>query len=178
MLIVNNIYQGHPYIPNAWLYIAIDVRDLSICKVGITTMKSPFDRVSGRSTENPFYCLYNSYNLGKIGISKKELMDFEKYMHRKFASRVKFIGTSTPSEWLTVGPIEAEGQIEHYIANAFSSDELSLMDEDGEIARETFEQFVERNRPHPYNVDSSHLWHTLKPYLNLLCQYHKLQIEY
>jgi hypothetical protein len=178
MLGASSYYQVYPHVPHAWLYIAIDARDLSICKVGITTMETADLRVSGRSTENPFYCLFNSYNLGAIGISRKELLDFERYMHRKFADRISFVGTDIKSEWLNVSPFEAEGQIEHYIANAFSRDDLKLMDEDGEIVRAEFEKFVQRNRPHPALVENNHLHMLLRPYLNYLCRWHGIPFTY
>jgi hypothetical protein len=171
-------YQGFPHLAHGWLYIAIDARDLSICKVGLTTMEDPLMRVGGRSTENPFYCLFNSYNLGKIGISRKELQDFESYMHRKFANRINFIGTGTPSEWLNVGPFEAESQIEHYIANAFSRNGVNLLDEDGEVIQSVMLEYVEKNRPHPGAVEMNCYRNSLRPYLQYLCNYHGILFTY
>ncbi|QPQ23106.1 hypothetical protein [Lonsdalea populi] len=69
--------MAYPTLEHAWLYIAIDIRDLSICKIGLTTKKHPQLRLNEGRTYNPFLELYAIYELSATtwGCSQKELND-------------------------------------------------------------------------------------------------------
>jgi hypothetical protein len=50
----NPHYAHYPTIPNAWIYIAIDIRDMNMCKIGLTTKEDPLKRISEGRTYNHF----------------------------------------------------------------------------------------------------------------------------
>jgi hypothetical protein len=145
-----SFYDNLPLIQSAWIYIAIDARHLDICKVGITLQAEARHRVTGSNTANPFYTLFNSYDMAGIGISKKELFDFEDYLHRKIAPRIPMIGTGGYSEWIMMSPFKAAEEIEYRIGRGFSVPEF--MNEDGEIQYENVRKYLHEHRPNPFFI--------------------------
>jgi len=143
-------YDKYPLIKSAWIYIAIDVRHMNICKVGITQQVEARYRVKGANTANPFYTLFNSYDMAGIGISKRELLDFEDYLHRKMALRIPMIGTDGYSEWLIMSPFNAAEEIEYRIGRGFS--EPGFMNEDGDILYENIRKYRHEHRPNPHLI--------------------------
>lgn len=116
----NEHYSSYPILPNAWIYIAIDIRDLDICKIGLTTKKTPQLRINEGKTYNPFLELFTTYELSKCtwGCSREELRDIEKYFHNRhiFGGAIKYPGTGRTSEWFFTSPSEAEYQIDWMLA--------------------------------------------------------------
>lgn len=113
-------YINEPALPNACIYIAIDIRALSLCKVGFTTQEDPAARLNGGRTYNPFLTLYTVYRLSNCtrGCSLKELRDFEGYIHRKsiLGKSIKHLHSGKSSEWFWFRPDEMESLIDHWIA--------------------------------------------------------------
>ena len=116
----NPHYAHYPTIPNAWIYIAIDIRDMNMCKIGLTTKEDPLKRISEGRTYNPFLELFTTYQLSACtwGCSQKELNDIENYFHRRstFGGAIKHVRTQRDSEWFFNDPEEAEHQIDWMLA--------------------------------------------------------------
>jgi hypothetical protein len=163
-------YLNYPLIPFAWIYIAIDVRHLDICKVGITQQPEARFRVAGNDTANPFYTLFNSYDMAGIGISKKELLDFEDYLHRKIAPRIPMIGTGTSSEWIMMSPFEATKEIEYHIGRGFSVP--GFMNEDGDIQYENIHRYRCEYRPNPHFI-AEQVCGMANDYVDFLVRWHE-----
>lgn len=162
------MYSNKTNIPNAWIYIAIDIRDLSICKVGLTTTENPKNRISQGNTSNPFYILFNCYNLSEIGISKEELTDFERYLHKKLGPRIRIVASGEKSEWIETSPFCAEDQIEHFISNAFSLKGQSFQDEDGSVKTDTMNSIKYAHRPCHLHIHERINYCKYKEYLDFL----------
>ena len=127
----NEFYEHEPTINAAWLYIAVDIRDMRMVKVGLTTRDNPQDRILQGRTYNPFITLFAAYDLSKntFGISKKELSDMEDRMHTRaiFGEPLKHINSGRSSEWFFIDPDEAEFQMDTNLAKrGFSVDGYSL----------------------------------------------------
>lgn len=127
----NEYYAAYPYSEYAWLYIAVDIRDMSIVKVGLTTKKTPQQRVAEGKTYNPFITLFTTYELSRctFGVSSKELSDIEGYIHSRsnFGKPIKHLYTGRDSEWFYIDPEEAESQIDWILAKrGFSVDGKKL----------------------------------------------------
>jgi hypothetical protein len=116
----NEYYAVYPTLDFAWIYVAVDIRNLSLCKVGLTTAKSPHKRISQGKTYNPFLRLFSIYELSKctFGISKKELYDIEQYIHKRsiFGEPLLHLDSNRKSEWFLMDPEEAEMQIDWLFA--------------------------------------------------------------
>ncbi|WP_155279876.1 hypothetical protein [Alteromonas macleodii] len=167
-----NPYQNEPLIPNAWIYIAIDIRDLSICKIGLTTAVSPWQRIQQGTTSNPFYLLFNSYNLSIVGISKKELQDLERYLHRKIERRIPIVSSGSVSEWVESHPLQAENWIDSYISNSFELNGFSLQNEHGEVNYSLFNKVKEVCRPDPSSITRAVRYEQCQEYVDYLIWYH------
>lgn len=114
----NDHYAAHPLSPFGWLYIAADVRDMGISKIGLTTKKTPEQRLAEGKTYNPFIVLFATYNLAKstYGISKVELKAIEGYIHRRsFADPVLHLYTGRNSEWFYMHPDLAEYEVDRML---------------------------------------------------------------
>ncbi|WP_202934878.1 hypothetical protein [Vibrio navarrensis] len=127
----NEYYQNEPTIDSAWLYIAIDIRDMRMVKVGLTTRENPHDRILNGRTYNPFVTLFAAYDLTKntFGISKKELADMESRIHGRgaFGEPLRHLNSGRRSEWFFIDPDEAEFQIDVNLAKrGFSVDGYML----------------------------------------------------
>ncbi|NMM29232.1 MAG: hypothetical protein HHJ12_18635 [Glaciimonas sp.] len=166
------MYKNEPILASAWIYIAIDISNLSKCKIGLTTMNNPGDRVKRGVTANPFYRLFNSYDLSKIGVSKKELTDFERYLHRKVGCRIPMNGSGEMSEWIYETPFNTEKEIEFHIANCFHCDGKSLLDEYGKVDYQIINQLSVKNRPSPEHIVDLYQYETCKEYVDYLIHYH------
>lgn len=140
-----------PFIPFAHIYIAIDIKDFYTCKVGLTTSQDPRNRIRAGRTSNPYYVPFVSYNLGQLGIGKKELKNFEKYLHRKIADRVPFVDGDFESEWLEETPTDTNTQIIYYIANGFRKDgeEAYFYNDDGDMRMDRIDQI---RTDYPYSA--------------------------
>ena len=173
-----NVYENEPLIPNAWIYIAIDIRDLSICKIGLTTGIEAYVRIKQGTTSNPFYLLFTSYDLSMVGISKKELYDLERYLHRKIEDGIRIVSSGSYSEWFELHPLKAESWIDSYICNAFDLDGFSLQNEDGEVDYSLLNSFKEAFRPHPWLILRRISYERCKEYVDYLTKYHDLGSEW
>lgn len=123
----NSHYSSFPQLPNAWIYIAIDIRDMNLCKIGLTTKPHPRLRIGEGKTYNPFLELFTIYELSACtwGCSQEELNDIESYFHSRatFGGAIKYPSTMRDSEWFFTAPYEAEFQIDWMIAKrGFSVD--------------------------------------------------------
>ncbi|MBD8566194.1 GIY-YIG nuclease family protein [Oxalobacteraceae sp. CFBP 8763] len=123
----NEHYAKFPSCEHAWLYIAIDIRDMSISKIGLTTKDSPINRIKEGRTYNPFLTLFTTYELSRctFGVSLKELRDIERYIHRRsvFHPPIRHLYTGGESEWFYVPPDEAESMVDGLLAKrGFSVD--------------------------------------------------------
>ena len=169
-----NLYQNEALISNAWIYIAIDIRDLSICKIGLTTAINPCQRIQQGTTSNPFYLLFTSYNLSMVGISKKELLDLERYLHRKIERRIPIVSSGSLSEWVESQPLKAETWIDSYISNTFDLNGLPLKNDDGEVNDSLFNKVKEIYRPHPLTIIDVVRYEQCKEYVDYLISYYDL----
>jgi hypothetical protein len=127
----NDFYSGYTPSEYAWIYIVIDIRDMNLSKIGLTTKKSPLARVSEGKTYNPFLMLFATYELSKCtyGVSSKELSDIERYIHDRFVfgNPIRHLYTRGKSEWFYIPPQHAESQIDWIIAKRnFSVDGKKL----------------------------------------------------
>jgi hypothetical protein len=128
---INPYYASYTVSDYAWLYIATDIRDMNIAKVGLTTKKTPQQRIAEGKTYNPFLALFTTYELSRCtsGTSRKELSDIEGYIHSRseFGEPIKHLYTGRDSEWFYINPEEAEGQIDWILAKrGFSVDRKTL----------------------------------------------------
>lgn len=116
----NSYYAQFPASEYAWLYIVVDIRDMGLAKIGLTTRESPEKRVAQGKTYNPFLSLFTTYELSRctFDTSKKELCDIESYIHGKsvFGDPVRHLSSSKNSEWFFIEPEEAEHQIDWILA--------------------------------------------------------------
>jgi len=116
----NEYYAGYPILKHAWIYVAVDIRNLSITKVGLTTAQYPQKRISQGITYNPFIRLFTIYELSKctFGISQKELNDIESYIQSRavFDEPIRHLDSNRKSEWFFIHPEEAEMQIDWMFA--------------------------------------------------------------
>lgn len=127
----NDYYSQYPSSPYGWIYVAIDIRDMSKSKIGLTTKEEPQKRVNEGKTYNPFLSLFVVYNLSLCswGISRQELNDIESYIHNRsvFGNPIKHLYTKRDSEWFHIHPAEAEFQNDWILAKrGFSVDEQPL----------------------------------------------------
>ena len=116
---INDYYDEYPRSEFAWLYIAVDIRDMGISKIGLTTKKTPEQRLAEGKTYNPFIVLFATYELSKItnGISRFELGEIEGYIHRRsFADPVLHLYTGRNSEWFYMHPDSAESEVDRMLA--------------------------------------------------------------
>ncbi|EGQ8195907.1 GIY-YIG nuclease family protein [Vibrio parahaemolyticus] len=116
----NEYYAEFPTLPYAWIYIAIDIRDMRMSKIGLTRQRDPQKRLAQGKTYNPFLTLFAVYNLAETtyGISNKELRDIENYIQSRavFGDALKHFHTGRHSEWFFLDPDEAEAQVDWMIA--------------------------------------------------------------
>ncbi|MDD2033190.1 GIY-YIG nuclease family protein [Pseudomonas sp. E141] len=113
-------YAACPPSPHAWLYIAVDVRDMGIAKIGLTTKRTPEMRIAEGRTYNPFLVLFTTYDLARCtwGTSAKELADIERYIHRRavFGTPIGHLATGRSSEWFRIHPEQAESIVDAMLA--------------------------------------------------------------
>lgn len=118
----NPAYAGYPVNVHGWIYIAVDMRDFSLSKIGLTTKKNPSLRIAEGRTYNPFLALFTTYELGRctFGISQQELSDIEGYIHRRgsvLGGPLKHLDSGRDSEWFNSRPDHAESQVDWILAN-------------------------------------------------------------
>lgn len=121
--------ESNPHCPSpttlehAWIYIAIDMRDMRFSKVGLTKEKDPKERIRQGRTYNPFLTLFTAYNLalGENQTSQQELREIESYIKTRqrygFGNPKKHIHSLFNSEWFEMPPWDAETQVDWMIAN-------------------------------------------------------------
>ena len=141
----NEHYAKFPTLPNAWIYIAFDIRHMSLTKVGLTTNEDPKKRISQGITYNPFLKLFAVYELSRctFGISQKELNDIEGYIQRRaiFGEPLKHLESKRKTEWFLMDPESVESQADWLFAKrGFSVDGYSLYTCSSEI--ETYHNVV------------------------------------
>ena len=129
--IENMHYSKFPSLDYGWLYIAIDIRDMSMSKIGLTTRDDPYQRISQGRTYNPFLRLFAVYELSRctFGVSKEELSDIEKYIHNRsiFGEPLKHLDSNRDTEWFFLDPDSAEFQVDLLLMKrGFSVDGKSL----------------------------------------------------
>lgn len=158
----NSYYADFEPSKFSWLYIAIDIRDMSMAKIGLTTKATLERRIAEGKTYNPFLVLFATYELSRctFGVSVKELNDIEQYIHNRFRNPVKHLYTGRNSKWFYVAPEDAESQIDWYLAKrAFSVDNGPLYTFwEGENNRhgvdiEQMKKIKRIYRPFPVNFD-------------------------
>ncbi|QWV07003.1 GIY-YIG nuclease family protein (plasmid) [Pseudoalteromonas shioyasakiensis] len=184
----NSYYSQYQPLENAWLYIAIDIRNMSMAKIGLTTRESPESRIAQGKTYNPFLTLFTSYELSKCtyGSSQKELNDIESYIHRRciFGNAIKHLYTERDSEWFLISPENAEHQIDWILAKrGFAVDNKSLYTHNTEyekfnyIAVERMKKIKKINRPNPYSFSEMAencgiSYNLYAPYYEYLLEFH------
>ncbi|MBO1405385.1 hypothetical protein BVJ64_18160 [Vibrio cholerae] len=184
----NPYYALYPKIPNAWLYIVIDIRDLTMSKIGLTTNEHPMNRISQGKTYNPFLMLFATYELSKctFGISLKELQDIEGYLHGRstFGGAIKHLQSGRESEWFYTHPEEAEYQVDIHLAKrGFSVDGKTLYtvyegyQQHGDIVIERMRKIKTIIRPNPEEfylnaVNCGLQPEQFRPYYDYLLEYH------
>lgn len=185
----NEYYSKYPVLEHAWLYIAVDVRDMNLAKIGLTRRKSPQHRISQGKTYNPFLTLFASYELSKctFGSSQQELDDIEGYIHSRhvFGDPIKHLYTGRKSEWFFIHPEEAERQIDWILAKrGFAVDNKALYSHDirhqkfNGIAVERMKKIKTIYRPNAFAfsemADEANIPFDLyRPYYDYLCDFHQ-----
>lgn len=159
---------------HAWLYIAIDIRNLRQCKIGITTRESPITRIREGRTSNPYYLLFTAYNLSEMIASRSELENFERHAREKVGTPVFRVASGNNSEWRYEDPRSAELVIEHLIINSFQKNGNILFDEDGLPNPAEFSSIKHPYRPDPFGFsDISNLnYNECKEYIDFLMDFH------
>ena len=157
-------YESEPTLKYAWIYIAIDIRHLDICKIGLTIQKNPLTRIKRLSTANPYFELFNSYDMTYFNISKRELYNLEKYFHKKLGTNIYNLN-GNKTEWLRITPFEAEIEIDDYINNTFKE-----YDDQTDIISNI--KIENRPDPLPYVLITNNEYHDNKEYIDYLMQYH------
>jgi hypothetical protein len=125
----NEHYAAFEPAPFAWLYIAVDVRDMGMTKVGLTKKEAPSRRIAEGRTYNPFLTLFATYELSRcsFGVSAVELGDIESYIHKRLCKPLKHLDSQRDSEWFYLHPEAVEGTIDWILAKrAFSVDGKQL----------------------------------------------------
>lgn len=164
---------------NAWLYIAIDIRNFRQCKIGITTRQNPHERILEGRTSNPFYLLFTAYNLAYLNVEKEELGRFERYVRGKIGYPVYRVASGNLSEWRDEDPRNAELVIDHHIINSFTHDGKILFDEDGMPCAEEFCKIKFPYRPDPFGLSeiSNLNYDQCKEYIDFLMNYHNYPVD-
>ena len=184
----NSHYASYPTLPYAWLYIVVDIRDMSMSKIGLTTNKDPLNRISQGKTYNPFLMLFTTYELSKCtyGVSQKELNDIEGYLHGRatFGGALKHLQTGRDSEWFYIDADEAETQVDLHLAKrGFAVDGKTLYTtyegyhEYGDIVPERMKKIKTIVRPDPEEFYQLVISRGMKPqqfqeYYQYLMEYH------
>ncbi|XDF80132.1 hypothetical protein AAFX60_017290 [Aliivibrio fischeri] len=116
----NSYYAQFPRLCYGWVYIAIDIRDMGMSKIGLTSIQDPVVRISQGKTYNPFIMPFAAYELSKctFGVSKEELGDMEANLHSRsgFGKPLQHLSSGRDSEWFYIDPDSAENQMDMYIA--------------------------------------------------------------
>lgn len=189
ILIINPAYAGCPVIKHGWIYIAVDMRDLSLSKIGLTTKQSPMLRIAEGRTYNPFLTLFTTYDLARctFGISKRELCDIEGYIHRRgseFGAPLKHFDSGRDSEWFNIRPDHAESGVDWILAKrGFSVDNERLNEFcDSEnnrngISIRAMRKIKKIYRPKPSSVEyiavmAGYDEHQIRPYLSYLEEFY------
>lgn len=164
---------------HAWLYIAVDIRNLTECKIGITTRQNPQIRIREGRTSNPFYLLFTAYNLTPLNVDASELKKFERHVRKKVGQPVWRVASGNESEWRYEDPRNAELVIDHHIINTFTYNGKNLFDEDGMPSNEEFQDIKHPYRPDPFGLwEISNLnYDQCREYIDFLMDYHKYPIE-
>jgi hypothetical protein len=86
-----------------WIYICVDPKDISICKIGMTR-RELYSRVT--ETTNPHYVVFAAYK-----VPEDEALAIERYVHRdleRFSiERQSHRMTGRNSEWFAINSAEA-----------------------------------------------------------------------
>ena len=184
----NPFYKDFSTIEYGWIYIAVDMRDMSLCKIGLTTKGNPDRRIAEGRTYNPFLTLFTTYELGRrtFGISQKELSDIERYIHHKsiFGGSLKHIGSGRDSEWFQVRADYAEHQVDWILATrGFTVDKEGLFDyyespnNKNGINVRVMRKIKKVIRPRPVDVwalveSAGYSGQRIKPYTDYLNEFH------
>jgi hypothetical protein len=129
---INPAYERYPTKEHGWIYIAVDMRDLCLSKIGLTTKEEPSRRIAEGRTYNPFLALFTTYELARctFGISQQELSDIEGYIHNRsiaLGCPLKHLDSGRDSEWFHTRPDHAESQVDWILARrGFSVDHENL----------------------------------------------------
>lgn len=86
-----------------WIYICVDPKDTSICKIGMTR-RELYVRVT--ETTNPHYIIFAAYK-----VPEDEALEIEKYVHRDLGrynvQREDHSLSRRKSEWFSISAVEA-----------------------------------------------------------------------
>lgn len=188
LLEINPAYKDYPTKKSGWIYIAIDMRDLELSKIGLTTKEEPNRRIAEGRTYNPFLTLFTTYQLARctFGISQRELIDIEGYIHGRsaFGAPLRHLDSGRDSEWFQMHPDEAEGQVDWILAKrGFSVDHEKLYEvfespnNWNGLNLRAMRKIKKVYRPFPENVE--YLAHSagydvrqIRPYLDYLAHFH------
>lgn len=186
---INPAYAHCKRLQHGWLYIAIDMRDLTYTKIGLTTKEAPKSRIAEGRTYNPFLTLFATYELARCthGISREELHDIEGYIHARsaFGAARRHINSGRDSEWFVIPPNHAESMVDALLAKrGFSVDHEYLnADFDGPnnwygINIRAMRKIKKINRPTVREMqtlvkDAGYDSRLINPYLVYLAEFHK-----
>ncbi|WP_330944128.1 GIY-YIG nuclease family protein [Vibrio diabolicus] len=91
-----------------WIYICVDPKDISICKIGMTK-RELYARMT--ETTNPDYIVFAAYQ-----VPEDEARAIEKYVHRDLSrfgiDRQSHRMTGRDSEWFAINAVEATKLLE------------------------------------------------------------------
>lgn len=185
----NPVYADYPLKTHGWIYIAIDMRDLGLSKIGLTTKHNPIFRIAEGRTYNPFLTLFSTYELARctFGISQQELSDIEGYIHRRgsaFGPPLKHLDSGRDSEWFNIRPDHAESQVDWILAKrgfSVANENLYELYENSNnrngINIRAMRKIKKINRPFPDSVEylaatAGYDTRLIRPYLSYLEEFH------
>lgn len=86
-----------------WIYICVDPKDISICKIGMTR-RGLYERAT--ETTNPHYIVFTAYK-----VPEDEAHQIEKYVHRDLSrfdiDREAHSLSGRNSEWFSINAVQA-----------------------------------------------------------------------
>jgi len=156
---------ANQHLQHAFLYIAIDMRHMDMCKIGLTTQQDPSDRIRAGITSNPYYAAYNIYDLRSRGITITELRALENYVRRKSPGQViHHFMSDCESEWIEEAPWTVAPDAEYFMARALSIN----LGEDYEPLEGAMEPYRFEFRPSPLSVIGKYDYERCQEYVDYL----------
>jgi hypothetical protein len=153
-----------------WIYLAVDLYNPEVCKIGLTKRPRLYDRVT--ETGNPNYVVVRAYRFP----FEVDRLWIERYLHnetQKQSSRIKHFMTGRNSEWFSLSVENVLSTVRFYFAHCLNY----TLHEQGKLSESTqyydvendqinidhliFDPFVDFN-----HIDNCHI--RVNPYIYIL----------